>query len=410
MNIGIIAPFNPMFVKDYLMSENIPDINNAASAVNTLVLSLLQSGHSVKIFTACEKSTSIKKIVGINLVVYIVPESIWYSRPQILRIKHTLSLGLTQLYMPQRLRKVIKTEVNSLDVLHAHWTYEYAMSAHYFSNMKPVFVTVRDWAPYIRSIQKNLIGRLIWWQKFRVFKIVMADDNICFIANSQYTYDRITRNYPDKFVTVIPNPIKKENIIKKKLKNDIIHQFISISQNLGDPRKNVIVMLKAFQMYKKEYPEAQLHLIGFYDEHSEYYNKWKSGGLLTGVILHGRLPYNELMRLLDDMSCLIHPSLEETFGNILLEAMARCVPCIGGEKSGAVPQVLGNGEYGLLCDVCDPKAIYDSMCKMSDMEYAESLSKKATDMLCCTYSSDIIAKQHIELFLEILGKRRKEIK
>lgn len=128
---------------------------------------------------------------------------------------------------------------------------------------------------------------------------------------------------------------------------------------------------------------------------------------MKSVVFYGRLPYNEVLNLMDEMSCLIHPSLEETFGNILLEAMARCVPCIGGEQSGAVPQVLGNGEYGVLCNVHEPQSIYEAMCKLTDWDLADRYAHKATEMLIRTYSSEIIAKKHVELFQSGLSAKKK---
>lgn len=151
-------------------------------------------------------------------------------------------------------------------------------------------------------------------------------------------------------------------------------------------------------MYRKDYPEAELHLVGGYEEESETFKSWKDNGWLQGVTLHGSLPHDDLAMLLDQMSCLVHPSVEETFGNILLEAMSRCVPCIGGENAGAVPDVLGRGKYGIVCDIKSPKAIYEAMVKMNKPEVARQIQQEATKMLKENYSSDVIVKKHIELF------------
>ena len=51
MRIGIVGPFNPAFVADKLEGKEVPDINGAATAVNTLVRELLEQGHRLTVFT-----------------------------------------------------------------------------------------------------------------------------------------------------------------------------------------------------------------------------------------------------------------------------------------------------------------------------------------------------------------------
>lgn len=391
MRIGIVGPFNPAFIADYLEEKNIPSINEAATALNTLVRELLEQGQEVKVFTQHPLLPQEYKVLkGKNVEVFLIPSGIL---PHLLGF-HQLVVG--QFYLPRRIAKVIKKEVGSLDVLHAHWTYEYARAASMLSDRIPVYDTVRDWCPYQLSIMKGR-GRLDWQLKTITFRKVMADKNITFIANSDYTKKKIIEAYPEKTVPVIPNPIDKSWILEEK-KSESQHKIISIATGLLSPRKNIGCLLEAFAMYRKKFADAELHLVGGYDKSSEVYSAWEINELLEGVVLHGALPHDELAVLLDKMSCLVHPSLEETFGNILLEAMSRCVPCIGGDDAGAVPDVLGRGKYGLVCDIKNPQAIYQAMVEMSNPEVAQQIQREATKMLKENYSSDIIVKKHIELF------------
>lgn len=391
MRIGIVGPFNPAFVAEYLSEKEVPAINGTATAVNTLVREFVEQGHTVKVFTLHSMLPNrYMKLQGMNIEVHLIPSGIL---PRFLGY-HQLVVG--QFYLPTRISNVISKEINNLDVLHAHWTYEYAKAILPFAGKLPIFDTVRDWCPYQLSIMKGR-SRLDWQLKNITFKQVMAEKRMTFIANSAYTNRMITESYPDKQVPVIPNPIDKNWIVEEK-KNEVKHKIVSIATGLLSPRKNVGTLLDAFTMYRKDYPDAELHLVGAYEETSETFKKWKEKGWLQGVSLHGPLPHDELAALLDQMSCLVHPSVEETFGNILLEAMSRCVPCIGGEDAGAVPDVLGRGEYGIVCDIRNPKAIYEALVKMNEPEVAQKIKLNATKMLKENYSSEIILKKHIELF------------
>lgn len=391
MRIGIVGPFNPAFIADYLEEKDIPSINEAATAVNTLVRELLEQGQEVKVFTQHTLLLQEYRVLkGRAVEVFMIPTGIL---PNLLGF-HQMIVG--QFYLPKRIAKFIKKQIDNLDVLHAHWTYEYARAASLLSDRIPVYDTVRDWCPYQLSIMKGR-SRLDWQLKSLTFRKVMADNNITFIANSGYTCNMIKKSYPDKIVPIIPNPIDKSWILKKK-KNNTQHKIVSIATGLLSSRKNIGKLLEAFAMYRQKYENATLHLVGDYDNSNEVYLKWKKNGLLEGVMMHGALKHDALAELLDQMSCLVHPSLEETFGNILLEAMSRCVPCIGGNDAGAVPDVLGHGKYGLVCDIKNPQSIYEAMLKINKPEIAQQLQRDATKMLMENYSSEVIAKKHIELF------------
>lgn len=391
MRIGIVAPFNPKSIANFLDEDNIPAINTSATAVNTLVSEFLEQGHHVVIFTLSTILPQKYMILrGRHVTVHLIPSGLL---PNILGVRQ---LVLGQFYLPKRLKGVIKKEINNIDVLHAHWTYEYAKAASMFSDLIPVFDTVRDWCPYQLSIMKGK-KKIDWILKNMTFKSVMKDNNIVFVANSHYTKKMIIDSYPNKNVPIIPNPIDKSWILEKK-KNHVQHQIISIASGLCSPRKNIGKLIEAFVEYRKIYPDAKLHLVGSYDSKASNFLEWKNRGWLEDVVFYGSVPHNQLIDLLDNMSFMVHPAWEETFGNILLESMSRCVPCIGGKSSGAVPDVLGHGEYGLLCDINDDKSILESMISISDDCISIILQQKATRMLKITYASDVIVKKHIEMY------------
>lgn len=395
MRIGIVGPVNPASLAEWLNEKNIPAINTSASAVNTLVKGFLEDGHELQIFTlTTEKLQKKRELKGNRITIHLIPIGLL---PKIMGI-HQFVIG--QFYLPQRIVNVIRKHIGDINVLHAHWTYEYAKAASLVSNKVPVFCTVRDWCPYQLSLMKGR-SRLDWLLKNITFKQVMADERITFIANSDYTHRMITKAYPEKIVPVIPNPIYKDWIVqdfKNSKPIDTAFRFISIATGLCSPRKNIKTLLEAFAKYRSQHSKAELHLVGGYNENDSAYIKWKQRGWLTGVKMYGMLPHEQLMSLLDKMDCLVHPAWEETFGNILLEAMSRGVPCIGGQDSGAVSDVLGHGEYGLTCNIRDAQSILNTMEIISDSMIYHRLQVEAIKMLRVKYASDVVTRMHIEIF------------
>lgn len=398
MRIGIVAPFNPGCIKEYFEDNDVPFINNGATSVNTLVLSLLQEGHTLKVFTISNDEIRLRKLEGNRIEVYLVPTLL---SPLISSFKHHLLLDTFYIY--RRLSRTIAGELKNLDVLHAHWTYDFALACVPFASIKPVLVSVRDWAPKQYKLQTNFIDKVVWKFKLKKFKRVMGDKRICYVANSEYTLNLILQDYPGSTTALIPNPIKKELVINSENKKYNNNSFISIAQDLDDKGKNLSPLITAFSEYKTKHHDAVLHLVGCINKEGYNYTNWSDNKLLDGVVFHGNLSHDKLMLLMDEMFCLVHPSLIETFGNVLLEAMARGVVCIGGDNSGAVPYVLNNGKAGVLCNVRDSNELVMAMDSLNNESYYKDLRKSAESLLRNNYISDVIARKHISLYEKCIG-------
>lgn len=392
MNICICGPVNPFELKDYISSEDpVLSINKGASAVNTYVKELLRNHHQVTVITSDVPLSITEDITysGENFTIYVVN-----SKPGLF-----LFHGFSRFYMVNRLKRYIRKVLPNLDVLHCQWTYDYAMASMTFAKQIPVFCTVRDWCPYIIKVQSSFLKKVQWALYYLQFRYVMSSKDITFIANSEYTKDCILSLYPKKNIPVIYNPIDKTLILEKK-KNIIQNPtFISIASSATEKRKNIPLLLEAFSLFVKKHPTAKLLLVGGgFELSNPVFDLYREKGWLTNVELLGRKSHMGVIAEIDKSTCLVHPALEETFGNILLEGMARRVVVIGGEHSGAVPFVLQNGKCGILCDVTSVESIVNAMEKSLDEKTAIQLLNDGTDYLLNTYSSDVVLNRHIDLF------------
>ena len=86
--------------------------------------------------------------------------------------------------------------------------------------------------------------------------------------------------------------------------------------------------------------------------------------------------------------------------------MSRRLLVIGGIKSGAVPSVLGNGKYGLLCDVTNCGDIINTLVGVSsEKERIINIVNEATNHLIKDQTDTAVAKQHIDLYEKYLIKK-----
>ena len=100
--------------------------------------------------------------------------------------------------------------------------------------------------------------------------------------------------------------------------------------------KNVLVLARAFRGVRRHVPGARLRLVGSGMAESDPYAQMLAAqGLTDGIDFLGSLDRTELAVEVASAWCLVHPSLEESFGNTLVEALVLGTPVIGGR--GRVP-------------------------------------------------------------------------
>lgn len=240
------------------------------------------------------------------------------------------------------------------DVVSAHWTYEYALGA--LETDRPTLITVHDWAPTIlwhardayRAVR--LIMQLIVFARGRHFATV-----------SPYMARRIER-FTRRPVSVLPNAVGPMWLDIDELRS-IGSRVIAVNDGFGR-RKNVEKLLTAWPSVRRRHADAELLLVGQgYGVSGAAWQWAEARGLGEGIKFVGPVDRSELPRLLASARLLAHPSLEESFGMVILEAMAVGLPVLGGRSSGAVPWLLEGGA-GILVDVRNEDAIADGIVRL----------------------------------------------
>ena len=387
MKIGIVAPIEAKSYLDYFQTESDRNIlcnycfDYTVPAVTTLTRSLLKKGHTVLIFTTSIRAFELKTK---NLEIY----SVKAARTPLKYVIDGFSLY-----------REISRHIANVDILHAHWTYEFAMGASFFSKKKPVLCTVRDWAPYIWTVI-SIREKIYWASKVLINKYIQSKKRITFIGNSEYTQN-LLKDKLKRSVDYVPNPISNAFILETERSNvnkNVVVLCIS-SSSISDRRKNVPNLLKAFQLFKRHNNGAKLLLVGNFSENDPAVKPYRESGLLEDVEIRGKVAHDRLKDVIDEASFMVAPSLEETFGNTLIESMARKLPVIGGQNSGAVPYVLSKGKAGYLCDVKSPQSICEAMTMLiNDKKSTNEKVQYAYKKVLTLYSEESVCNKHLEIY------------
>lgn len=207
------------------------------------------------------------------------------------------------------------------------------------------------------SIQKNII-------KLKEKLILSFADII--ITVSEYTKrEVISLGINPCSIFVLPPGLEREKL--KTLSNaegEINSQKI-LCVGHCTPRKGLIYLIKAFSMIEKR--GFTLHMVGKVKKTSKYYKEVLSLiedlKLSQDIFLYERLEQEELNRLYSASEIFILPSLKEGFGIVLLEAMYHELPIVT-TKISAMPELVIDGENGLLVPVADPTALAEAISKL----------------------------------------------
>ncbi len=129
-------------------------------------------------------------------------------------------------------------------------------------------------------------------------------------------------------------------------------------------RKNTSALLRAMPTIRAQVPNARLRIVGGGPELPRLERERLSLGLAGSVVISGEVPDTDAVRdeyRAADVFCL--PSLQEGFGIAFLEAMASGLPIVA-YRSAAIPEVIPDGEAGLLVPPDDPKALARALIRL----------------------------------------------
>jgi glycosyltransferase involved in cell wall biosynthesis len=169
--------------------------------------------------------------------------------------------------------------------------------------------------------------------------------------------------------------------------------------------KNNATLLKAFSIVRRRHPSARLALFGREVGPGQAAEQWaRRRQLHEGVVFKGSTPYEKILDFLEtEADLMVHPSLVETQGMVLVEAMACGVPVIGGRDSGAVSWTLEEGRSGYLCDVRDKHTLGKTIIEaLEQPDRNRNLVKRAWDSAKGRFNQEQVVNANESILQQLL--------
>lgn len=299
------------------------------------------------------------------------------------------------------MRKII--EKGNFDVVHAHHAFSRTpLSALHIARELGIRAVLTTHTVSFMPDYEYLWSALSY--SYPVYRIMLSKaDRIIAVSSAA---EHFISYFTDVPITVIPNgvdtsffkPLSKE-YAREQMGFDPSPSFLYVGRLVS--KKGLFTLLLAFRSVKKEIPDARLRIAGKGRLKAVLSSMAKAIGIAESVEFLGYVPDEKMNALFTSADIFVLPSsFGESFGIVLLEAMASGTPVIG-TRVGGIEEILGGGRYGVLVPPSDPEELSEAMIKlMKDEEKRKIIAERALKRVRSEYDWRVVVKKVIKVYEE----------
>lgn len=240
---------------------------------------------------------------------------------------------------------------NKFDVIHLTWpanVYEFII---YLLSRKMI-LTVHDPFPH-----SGLDTKIVRLRRNVAFRLIRN-----FIILNKAQYDKFISFYeldPDRVIVSKLSCYHNFNMVKSDMSTIPSGKYILFAGNISQ-YKGVEYLLQAMVKVHEKCPDVKLVVAGggnYYFDISSYVN-------LDFIEIRNRfIPDEELVALIRNTEFMVCPYTDATQSGVIMSAYAFDTPVIA-TRVGGLPDMLGNGRFGMLIDEKNVNALSDAMLRL----------------------------------------------
>ncbi|MFD2925786.1 N-acetyl-alpha-D-glucosaminyl L-malate synthase BshA [Halobacillus naozhouensis] len=303
------------------------------------------------------------------------------------------------LALANKMAEVINRE--NLDILHVHYAMPHAVLA----------ILAKQMAEHDVKIVTTLHG---------------TDITVLAIDSSLKQMIKFGIEQSDRVTAVSESLVKQtQEMLKTEKTMDVIYNFVDEREYYRQPNdelkaqyhidkgekvlihisnfrkvKRVPDVIQAFAQIQKNIP-SKLLLVGDGPEYAACYQLVEELGIADAVLFLGKQENVSELLSISDLKLLL--SEKESFGLVLLEAMACGVPCIG-TNIGGIPEVIDHGETGFITELGNTEQVVHFAEKiLQDTAAHHRFSEHAKQFVRDKFASTAIVEQYEQLYRQVLN-------
>ncbi|WP_027408554.1 N-acetyl-alpha-D-glucosaminyl L-malate synthase BshA [Anoxybacteroides tepidamans] len=303
------------------------------------------------------------------------------------------------LALASKIAEVVKRE--KLDVLHVHYAIPHAVCAVLARQMSgrdvKIVTTLHGTDITVLGYDPSLSDMI----KFGIEQsdVVTAVSNA--LVKQTYELLDVQKDIQTIYNFVDERVYQKKDVTHLKKEYGISdHEKVIIHVSNFRKVKRVPDVVRAFSLVRSQMP-VKLLLVGDGPEMTVVCRLVKELGLTDDVLFLGKQENLEELYSISDAKWLL--SEKESFGLVLLEAMACGVPCIG-TKIGGIPEVIEDGKTGFLCELGNIEEVAEKTLQMlNDAELHTYMAEQARQIVYEKFHSRSVLRQYEDIYFSLVG-------
>ncbi|MBN2825441.1 MAG: glycosyltransferase family 4 protein [Campylobacterales bacterium] len=185
---------------------------------------------------------------------------------------------------------------------------------------------------------------------------------------------------------------KQVEAIKKRFKGKFLIANIAELQN---KQKGQYYLIEAMKKLQQNYPDIHLLLLGKGEDREAYEAQAKE---LKNISFEGFV--DNVGDYLQAIELFVFPSLNEGLGSILLDVMEHGIATVASDVGG-IPDIIKEGQNGLLIPPKDSEAIYEAIEKLYlNSTLRQQLAREAIQM-SVAFNAAAMCERYIKIYKEM---------
>ncbi len=277
--------------------------------------------------------------------------------------------------------KLLLKKIDAFDVVHLNKIYPFGL---YLFLLRKPFIISEHWTGY----HNPQVKKIDFWQYFLTKKIVKK---ACFVCPVSKELQKSMENFGLKGTyNIIPNVVNTDIFFPSNTHKNNTFTIVHIS-NMNDNHKNVSGIIKAVSQLDFNY---KLILIG--ENSSKYKTVSDTLQISANIDFIDHVSHTEIPKFLHKASVYISFSNYETWGIVMMEALACGVPVIS-TNTGIINE-LNKTEFAQIIPIKDEIGLAKAITKIKN---GKMIAKnRMHHFVKANYSNNIIAKKFTQLYIK----------
>ena len=281
------------------------------------------------------------------------------------------------------------------DVVHAH-------SRFLLAGLLAVEIKQKTHIPFVLTEHSSFYSRnLVRDFQVPLIKKTIEQSSDFFVVSTSFgklINKKLDTNYNFQ---VLPN-VLDETFENVQVKQNSGEPFLIVNVANLEPVKNQHLLLDAFHLLLKEFPAAELRIVGSGPLKIALEQKANEMGIRENIVFTGQLDHSAVKQEIQNATLLVLSSRSETFGAVLTEALACGKPVVSTRSGG--PEEIINSSNGILVEHT-LQALADAMIYVRN--HLKNFDPEQIRQDCLKkYSGAVIAEQLINTYEKIIQKNR----